>query len=472
MSLARNDWVFGALVAAFLSVYFLYYPATYAIDDECNILSLAYSIAHGTVFLDQAGIDLDADLVWNGHRISKFSPFHAALLSPAVATRWRLAFLITAAFFVFGGFVLRAMLRREGLSSAWTVLYFANPGMLYYSQTLMAMVPAAVIALLGASLLYREQPRPAAAAAALGGAVLLHIWLAPVAILLSLGWWLENGRQLQPGIGLVLGAAPGVALLALYNWLTTGSPLRNAYSIIGHYGGFDFHVTHVTEFFPFYLISLLLTPIAGWAVFLPKYAGNRTLPITVAATVTLASAYYYRDGIQYGLAGWVPGQRFLLPASVLACLPAARYLVARSERWTLGPRQVTQLQVAGVCGFALSWAFLASQHQAFLQAHAEVQQTIRIAIPSGARVVANGAFKEFAPVNGHWTLRLIRGDDVPDLMGDGTYRVWIGQTGELPPPRWFSGYFTSITHVESWIWRRDLWIGTPASSALTDKPSS
>lgn len=462
----RNDWVFSSLVVLFVGVFLVQYPATYAIDDECNILSLAFSIAHGTVFLDQAGIDLDADLMWQGHRISKFSPFHAALLSPAVATRWRLAFLVTAAFFVWGGFILRDMLRREGLSSSWTLLYFINPGLLYYSQTLLAMVPAAVMSLLGASLLFRERPRPVAAAAALGGAVLLHIWLAPMAVLLAIGWWCENGRHVRQGVALMLGALPAIALLALYDWLTTGSPLRNAYSIIGHQGAFNF--THFNGFFPFYLMSLLLAPLAGWAAFAPRYAGNRTVPVTVAAIVVLASAYYYRDGLQYGFAGWVPGQRFLLPASLLACLPAARYLTARSERWKVRPGQITQLRFAAVCAFVMGWAVFASYHQAYLKAQATVQAAIRATIPDGVRVVASDrAFKAFAPVNGVWTLRLVR-DGQMLSTSDSAYRVWIGQPGEPAPPEWFSGRSTSVTKVRSWIWRGDLWIGIPVGRNRSD----
>ena len=37
----------------------------------------------------------------------------------------------------------------------------------------------------------------------------------------------------------------------------------------------------------------------------------------------MASIYYYRDGLGYGVAGFLPAQRFLLPASLLACVPAA-----------------------------------------------------------------------------------------------------------------------------------------------------
>ncbi len=463
---ARRDGAFIVMVAAFLAAFFLWYPATYAIDDECNILSLAFSLAHGTAFLDQAGVNLDADLRWHGHLISKFSPFHAALLVPAVATRWRLAFLVSAAFFIWGAFILRGMLRRDGLSSGWTVLYFLNPGLLYYSRTLLAVVPAAVMGLLGASLLFRARPRPTLAAVALGGATLLHIWLAPVAIVLALGWWVEHERlRLRSGAALLVGAAPSVAALALYNFATTGSPLRNAYWLIGHQYAFNF--SHVGAFASFYLASLLLIPPAGWAAFMPKHAGSWTIPVTIAAVVALGSAYYYRDGVGQGLAGWVPGQRFLMPASLLACVPAARCLASFGQRMMFSRRMQSCLEATAVAGFAVLWILLSTYHQAHLKAHAELQAAIRTHIPNGAYVVSSGRmFKEYAPVNGSWNLVFENDEGAPNPADrDGAYTVWLGLPGEVPPPEWFRGRVVSVTKVRSWIWNRDLWIAAPVAAA-------
>jgi hypothetical protein len=462
MSGTRNEFVFIGLLIGFVSLFLLYYPATYAIEDESNILSLAVSIGRGTVFLDQAGIDLDADLLWRGHRISKFSPFHAALLAPAVVTRWRLAFLVTAAFFMWGAFILRGKLLSEGLPSSWTLLYFLNPGLLYYSRTLLSMVPAAVMGLLGASLLFRARPRPLAGGLALGGAVLLHIWLAPVAILLSLGWWLEKRRgAIRAGIILALGALPPIALLMLYHWMTTGSPFRNAYWIIGVQRAFN--LSHVVEFLPLYFISLLVAPIAGWAVFAPRWSSGWTLPISVAAIIVLASTYYYRDGMNYGAAGWVLGQRFLLPASLLACVPAARFLTDLRQRFQLAPLLVSLLRVSAVGAFLVGFTLLSVYHRSYIEAHARIQETIKAAIPDGARVISSDrVFKAFAPVNGTWTLRIARYGRIPtEEERQGAYTAWLGLPGEQPPPGWFAGRYPSVTRATSWVWSRDLWIAPP-----------
>src|SRR5687767_14293486 len=113
----RSDRLFWAYVAAFAAIWLALYPGTYAIEDEFSVLSLAVSLSRGTVLLDVAGLDLDADLLWNGHRISKFSPFHAALFIPAVMTDWRIGFAVTGLFTLGGAFVLRGMLRGRNLSS-------------------------------------------------------------------------------------------------------------------------------------------------------------------------------------------------------------------------------------------------------------------------------------------------------------------------------------------------------------------
>jgi hypothetical protein len=179
------------------------------------------AIGHGTVFLDRAGIDLDADVEARGHRISKFSPFHAALLTPAVMTRWPLAFVVNPAFIVLGCFVLKRMLRDAGLASGWALLFVGNPGVLYYARTLLGIVPATVMLLLGTSLLFRDRPRAVAGGAALGSAVLFHNWLGPLALVLAVGWIVERARFSFRGLGaLALGGLP-CARLMIYNWTTT-----------------------------------------------------------------------------------------------------------------------------------------------------------------------------------------------------------------------------------------------------------
>jgi hypothetical protein len=465
----RSDRLFWAYVAAFAAIWLALYPRTYAIEDEFSILSLAVSLSRGTVLLDVAGLDLDADLLWNGHRISKFSPFHAALFIPAVMTDWRLGFAVTGLFTLAGAFVLRGMLRRQNLSSGWVALYFLCPGIWFYSRTLMAAVPASVMVLLGASLLLREKSRPAAAGAALSLGALFHPWMIPVSAALAVGWWLDAPRaRLRTVAMLVAAAAPAAALLLSYNAFTTGSPFRNAYSLLGtHYG---FKGENLVGFFPLYAGSLLVMPLAGWAALSPRWSGGLAVPAAVGTVVAMASLYYFRDGLGYGLAGLLPGQRFLLPASMLACLPAARFLShqAATASSPSGPtrdlraRVVALTPAAALLSFVIGFTAVALGHRAYLNAHATVQTAIRSSIPDGATVVVGDrAFKEFAPVLGTWQVVQMRDRQLPSEAGrDGAYTVWIGPPESSPPPGWFGAPGPMRVPARSWVWNRDVLIGT------------
>src|SRR6185369_14087347 len=85
----RGDRLFWIYLAAFAAILFAFYPRTYAIEDDFNILSL----------------------------------------SPAIAVSWRLAFAVAGLFAAWGALVFRGMLRREGLSSGWVALYFLCAGL-------------------------------------------------------------------------------------------------------------------------------------------------------------------------------------------------------------------------------------------------------------------------------------------------------------------------------------------------------
>lgn len=466
---SRTDWWFWAFVAAFVAIFAAFYPSTYAIEDEFNILSLSVAISRGTVLLDVAGLDLDADVVWKGHTISKFSPFHAALFTPAVLTGWRLGFVITALFTVAGAFIVRGMLRRENLPSGWVALYFLCAGLWFYSRTLMAAVPAAVLGLLGASLLVRERSRPAAAGAALSLAGLFHPWMIPVAIALSLGWWLDAPRKRFRGL-LVLGAAaaPGAAALLAYNTYTTGTPWLNGYMIQGTQRGFDGE--NLLTFFPLYACSLLLMPLAGWAALSRRWAGGLAIPFAVGTILVMASLYYFRDGTGYGIAGFLPAQRFLIPASLLACVPAARFLAHHTTRFAdAGAGAVVKrwAPAAALLAFVAGFAAVSIAHGSYLDAHASVQQAIRSVIPEGSQVVAGDrAFKEFAPVLGEWRLRQTRGR-LPDRAERAdAYTVWIGAPDSVPPDGWLEGSAAVRVPARSWIWNRDVWIGQPVLTGM------
>jgi hypothetical protein len=292
----------------------------------------------------------------------------------------------------------------------------------------------------------------------------------PVAVALAIGWWLDSPRaRSMPLLRLVAAALPAAVLLLFYNALITGSAFRNGYSLLGTQYGFKGE--HVLTFFPLYAASLLLMPLAGWTALSPRWSRGLAVPIATATVLVMASLYYFRDGMGYGPAGLLPAQRFLIPASLLACLPAARFLSsvklggadaqAAQRRWTA--------PAAFAC-FVIGFSAVSFGHQAYLDAHRSVQGFLRASIPNGSRVLAGErAFKEFAPVLGTWQLKQVPFDRTPrEPDGDGAYEVWIGAPGQQPPSAWLGDRVMTRYEARSWVWNRDIWIGLPPTA--TERP--
>ncbi len=464
---STREWTFFGLVAAYSAIYLAIYPASYSIIDESCIIALGQALRHGSIFLDSPiwGMPLD------GRVVSKFSAFHAALLMPALSTSWRTMFLVSAAFFVAGAFVLRAMLRRAGLGSGWCVLYFMLAGALYYSQTVIAAVPAAVTGLFGVSLCLRDPPRPLLAGLALGAATLLHPWMGPFAVVFTIVWSLEQGipQGIKSAGGLLLGATPSVAALMAYNHATTGSAFRDVYTMLGHQ--YEFNGQHLISFFVFYFLSFGVFPLAGWSAFSRRWSGTWAIPAVCAVTIVLGSLYYYRDGLKVGsatvgnaalIAGLIPGQRFLIPASMLACLPAARFLNERVSR--LAPILVQRGKIAALAVFVISFSLISMAHQSYLTAHAKVQQTLALSLPHDAKIaIAGRVRKEFAPAS--FAFDGVYRLDIDEPVPRDQYFAVLRLPGGATPAAWAAGHTVTRVPIRSWVWNRDLLIGSPAHSS-------
>ena len=468
---AKTQWLFPCLLISFCAIYLIYYPPTYGIDDEFNILQLSYSLSHGTIFPDHVGPG--AGLPLDGHHVSKFSVFHAAMIAPLWKLDWRLGFLLAAVFFAAGAFVVRNWLRRENLDGEWTALYFFLFGALYYTQSLLSAVPAAVAGLFGVSLMLRERPRPILAGLMLGGSVLLHPWMGPFAIVSTAVWLLENRRfdLVASASRLIAGALAPVAMLAVYNFATTGSPFRTVYTLLGHQNFFVGE--HFVSYFTFYAASLAIFPLAGWVVFSPKWSRGWTIPATSAVMFALASLYYYRDGLNLSaaavpsttafIAGAIPGQRFLIPVSMLACVPAARFLDAQAVRM---PQWICNwAKPVALTGFVCSFTLISAAHHSFLRAHAMVQAALCETIPDNAPVaISDSVLKEIAPVC--HVFELATPTDDTEVPSPAAYTAWLGAPGAHAPDSWLENREAKTFQIRSWIWNRDLSVAAPRGESL------
>jgi hypothetical protein len=327
-------------------------------------------------------------------------------------------------------------------------------------------VPAAVMCLWGVSLCLRRSPRPFLAGLAFGISVLFHPWMAPFALVFTATWCLEN--RFSGFAGLLAGALPPVVLLAVYNFLTTGSPFHNVYTILGHQHLFD--GDHLLHFSIFYLFSLAVFPLAGWTVFSRRWSGTWAIPAVAAVVVTMASLYYYRDGLNVGstrvgntiaeITGLVPGQRFLIPLSMIACIPAARFLNFRVSTWNAV--QINRIKIAALGIFVVGFGLLSVFHQAYLKAFAKIQFTLHESIPDEARVVAAGdAVKEFAPLG--VVYRKLVAIDEADTPPQDAYAAILVPPGQLPSRSWIDHRTFRVTPIRSWIWNRDLFIANPVN---------
>jgi hypothetical protein len=230
---------------------------------------------------------------------------------------------------------------------------------------------------------------------------------------------------------------------------------------------------HFGSYALFYAASLAIFPLAGWVVFSSKWAAGWTLPSTSAAMVLLASLYYYRDGLNVSastihstmalLAGAIPGQRFLIPVSMVACIPAARFLDAESQRM---PQWLSQFaRPVALTAFIGGFAAMSSAHSSFLRAHATVQRALCATIPANASVaISDGVLKETAPICQVFEHAVLTEDSAvpsPDM-----FTAWLGAPGARAPSGWLEKRDTKTFQIRSWIWNRDLFVAAPSGESL------
>jgi hypothetical protein len=200
----------------------------------------------------------------------------------------------------------------------------------------------------------------------------------------------------------------------------------------------------------------------------PKWARGWTIPATSAAMVALASLYYYRDGLNLSasavqstaalIAGSIPGQRFLIPVSMVACIPAARFLDAQSMKM---PHWAgAWARPVALAAFTAGFAVLSIAHDSFLRAHAIVQAALCESITVNSPIaISDSVLKETAPTC-HPFVNAVLTDDSAAPPAD-AFTAWLGAPGARAPDSWLKDRETKTFQIRSWIWNRDLSIAAP-----------
>lgn len=217
-------------------------------------------------------------------------------------------------------------------------------------------------------------------------AVLIRPNLAPLAMVLTL-WCAWPGRRLRSSAFLLLGALPGLALLATLNEVWYGSPLRSGYGTFGylfslervlpnlrHYAGW--WVAQQTAF----LALALAAPLAAGGDASPTSRRWRVFTLAVALVVIAAYLPYFE------FTDWTY-LRFLLPAVPWLAILAVECAGRLVEPMRFG-RALVVAVVAAVVGFC-SWR--AVDNGSFQLDHAEARYPM-VAEAVTRRCEANAVF--------------------------------------------------------------------------------
>jgi len=194
---------------------------------------------------------------------------------------------------------------------------------------------------------------------------------------------------------------PFLCLIAFYNSMAFGGPMRTPLESTGH-----FSWSYVAEHLPFYAETLMLCyPLMLVApVF---YQGRLRWEIRWVCSVWLLfySSYYFITQGRNAIETLVAGQRFLLPAIPLFLFAYIGWLDGLVRRARIQVDQVV-LPVAAVL---LVFAFgLSRAHAAYLQRQVDLRETLLRETPPEAVLLCNkDVAKLFQPVWGYREYLLI-----------------------------------------------------------------
>lgn len=370
----------GAL--PFAAAFLFWYPPIWTYMDENIYIGLANALRHGTIYADQAGIQIPF-LAWNGAHLVPQYPLGMPFLIAGVSFgSWQAMFLINAVSILMGFLLFVRWLRAEGLHPWYAWLYLYYPTLVFYSRTVMADVLCMLTVF--ASCWYFRQKRYLLAGLLAG--ISPHTKITGVLLLPALfaaGAARENRwvvfRKLLAGV------FPGLTGLLLYNFATTGHFLISSYTLTGVGGAlsFTYFRTNLALFAQSLFLLYPLMPLflfTGWKRFrLPLAFTTLFLLFHLRVPTSWITGNQWSDWPQR----LVLQSRYLLPVIPFFLLMYVdgldRLSKGRAARWL--PLALVPLLISA--------GLIHSKHQEYLRELRSFQKVLYETVPEQAALFVN-----------------------------------------------------------------------------------
>ena len=302
-------------LAAYVLAFAWFYPSVLTISDETAYMRQGWALSQGAMTVSE----FDA-AIGQTRQISPsdYPPGTALMLAPLMLLGgWRAGFLLGAMCCVAATLVLAALLKRQGRSPLWALLFLAYPPTMVISRCGMSDLPTALLVVLGLHcFLAGDRPIPRFAAGFLAGATLLFRETAPVLfVFLFVGSLVRKERA---PIALVLGGLSGVALRFLAALVVYGDALFVKQTHPG------FALAALGDNLGLYALALMVfVPFGFTLAMLYRGARRHEVLCTLVAYTLLHLFYTYGAASSGGLKQLVLGPRFFIPMLPLLILAMA-----------------------------------------------------------------------------------------------------------------------------------------------------
>lgn len=373
----------------FATLFIIFYPPIYVIQDEADHFDFAYRLKEGTIYFDP--LTSHKILPKNGRFVDMYPPGMALLLLPFTFLHWRALFLLNFLLHITGFFFFIKSLKLLKIDVRFSLLYLFFPGFVLYSRTLMP--DPAIASLVSVALYFYLKGRRVdicLSGMIFGFIVLVKnvLFIIPLCFLFSRvirEYVLKrrSGSIERKSLSFLICLLPFTFLASAYNFFAFGSAVNAPVATLGF-----FSVKFFPSHFIFYVTFLnLFYPLMFFSPFV--YSGKQKLEFLLSPLVFLMvlSNWYFIQPAEGTLQRFIVGGRYFLPL-----IPV--YLLTYSDvmhRFIAKIRQVAKLLffifilVVLVCSSYL----ISAKHQIYLKQQDSYRNLIYNNTPEGSFIACN-----------------------------------------------------------------------------------